>query len=331
MDTSIYQDIWMFLFKVTGFSLALLSMVLYSLYMVPRKKSSIPQSVYTLWMGIGILFSTTILGVTTGGLQLVKPMDYVMMFICGVVWATGSDAYCRAVSLIGLSRSTPIKNISAAIGTLLGIAVFGEFSLSNIHPLIMAGLGSIAVVASATILGRVENIDESTNSEVLENPESDKRTLIKGVLFALWAAVAYTIYTVPMKIIYAHHVTPSAFLLYMGHGCFIGMVLIGIIDTRMKGRSIRGYFTGSNLPNWKASLAPQLSGAMWALGSLFANIAVKHIGVAITWPITKSTLFAVAYGVFVLKEVDVSKNKRDLYIGLILSVVGIVLLAMALG
>jgi|GEM_PF-891502 len=321
----------MLLFKLTGFILALLSMILYSLYMVPRKKSSIPQSVYTLWMGVGILISTTILGATTGGLQLVSPVDYVLMFVCGIVWATGSDAYCRAVRSIGLSRSTPIKNISAALGTLIGIAVFGEFSLSKIHPLIMAGLGSIAVVASATILGRVENIDESINSESPESATPDRRTVIKGVLFALWAAVAYTIYTVPMKIIYSHHVTPSAFLLYMGHGCFVGMVLIGIIDTSRKGRSIRSFLKGGNLPNWKASIAPQLSGAMWALGSLFANIAVKHIGVAITWPITKSTLFAVLYGVYILKEVDVSKNKRDLYVGLVLSVVGIVLLAMALG
>ena len=316
--------------KLVGFGLALLAMVLYSLYMVPRKKSPLPQSVYTLWMGVGILVSTTILGIASDGLPKVTFTNYMIMFISGVVWATGSDAYCRAVRKIGFSRSTPIKNVSAALGTLFGIICFGEFSLTDYKPLIFVILGSILVVVSASILGRVENIDESTGNDTESGSYIDKHKVLKGVLFAIWAAIAYSIYTVPMKVVYSRHVSPSEFLMYMGHGCFVGMVLLGIFDTWRKGQSISGFLKGSNLPSIKSVIAPQITGIMWAIGSLAANIAVKHIGVAITWPLTKSTLFAVAYGVLVLKEVDAEKNKKDLYIGLGLSVVGIVFLALAL-
>ena len=304
----------MCLTNTLGFVLAIASMTLYGLYMVPRKKSSIPQGVYTFWMGCGILISTFIIGMLSGNISRVNVLQYAMIFGSGLLWATGTDAYCRAVRSIGLSRSTPIKNTSAILGTLFGIIFFSEFSLSGALPVAFALLGSISIVVSATILGRLEvtEIPGHCCSEQSKSP-------LYGILYSIWAAGSYSAYTIPMKIVYTQGITPSSFLFYMGQGCFVGMAVIAYLSR-----------TRSDAPvTWRDRNLAQISGAMWALGSLCANVAIKMIGVAIAWPITKNTVVAVLFGVLVLKEIDAVRHKKDLRLGLVLSVLGVALLAFA--
>ena len=302
--------------QAQGFVLALTSMVLYGLYMVPRRKSSASAGAFTFWMGWGILVSTTVIAVLSKNIQPVNVQQYLLMFLSGILWATGTLGYLYSVQLIGLSRSTPIKNTSAVLGTLFGILIFQEFSLDKYLPLSLAILGSGAIVASATLLGRVEIPDN------VENPRVNTKMLIYGVLCSLWAAIAYSAYTIPMKIAYSQGISPSAFLLYMGQGCFVGMSLLAIIIDSNKPKHPR--------TTWKDRNLAQLAGMMWAVGSLCANSAVKLIGIAITWPITKSTFVAVLYGVFVFREIDVKKHRSELNAGLLLSVIGVVLLGWAM-
>ena len=306
----------MFYQQSQGFVLALTSMVLYGLYMVPRRKSSASAGVFTFWMGWGILVSTTIIAFISGDMQHVGIDQYLMMFLSGILWATGTLGYLTSVQLIGLSRSTPIKNTSAVLGTLFGILIFHEFSFDKYLPLGFAIIGSGAIVASATLLGRVEIPDD------VENPRVNTKVLVYGVLCSLWAAIAYSAYTIPMKIAYSQGISPSAFLLYMGQGCFMGMSILAIIIDTNKPKE--------HTTTWKDRNLAQLAGIMWAVGSLCANSAVKLIGIAITWPITKSTFVAVLYGVFILKEINVKKHRTELNTGLLLSVIGVVLLGWAM-
>ena len=290
-------------------------MVLYGLYMVPRKRSKVSQSTYTFWMGCGILIGTTLIGAVSGGIAHVTLAQYLLIFFCGVFWATGTDAYCRAVRYIGLSRSTPIKNTSAFLGMLCGIIAFHEFSARSGASLVLVIVGSVAVTGSAVLLGRVE-------ANGAEKGKASRRKLVLGVLCSMWAAIAYSAYTIPMKIAYQQGVSPSAFLFYMGQGCFVGMVLMALLG---------GFRPAPKLVTWYDRNLALISGAMWALGSLCANIAVKLIGIAITWPLTKNTVVAVVYGAFVLREIDVMRHRRNLSYGLALSVIGVILLALATG
>lgn len=302
-----------------GFGLALISMVLYGLYMVPRKRAKIVQSTFSFWMGLGILISTSIMGVIFKGFGAVTHAQYIAMLASGLIWATGTHAYCRGVQLIGLSRSTPIKNTSAMLGTLVGIIALHEYASSSAGSMLLVLMGSLLVVISATILGRVESQEDAAQQK------ADSRYYIYGVLCSVWAAIAYSVWTIPMKHLYQQGISPSQFLVYMCHGCFLGMCAIALI-TRPRGQDVK-------LPSvtWRDRWLAQLSGLMWAIGSLCANIAVKHVGVAVTWPVTKNTLIAVLFGVFVLKEIDASKHKRDLNIGLILSLLGVILLGLGVG
>ncbi len=291
-----------------------MAMTLYGLYMVPRKQSKLSQKAYTFWMGCGLLAGTSIIGIATGrGLPRSTAAQYALMVASGIVWATGTLAYCSAVKSIGLSRSTPIKNTSAILGTFFGIILFHEFSFQRIFPTVMVILGSVAVVVSAAVLARVESIDEAEGS-------LERLNLLKGVLAAVWAAIAYSAYTIPMKIVYASGVTPSEFLFFMGQGCFIGMMMLTLLMKTATTNSI----------TWRDRRMAMLSGVMWAGGSLCANMAIEKIGVAVAWPLTKNTVIAVLYGVFILKEVDTHKHRKSLSLGLILSVIGVVLLALAM-
>lgn len=300
--------------QLQGFALALSAMVLYGVYMAPRKKSKASNDAFSLWMGVGILIGTTIIVLLDNGLPQVNTLQYFIMAITGIVWGTGTIGYCRAVQLIGMSRSTPVKNLSAMFGTLLGVAVFHEFSLCNPVSFILVFCGSAAVVLSTNVLGRVEA--PSANGKKI-----GRRTLLAGFLWAFWAAVAYSLYTVPLKIMYSQGIGPSEFLFIMGQGVFVGMAA-PFVFARIRGDSAS--------VQWRDRRLAISSGLMWAVGSLAANIAVKSIGVAVTWPLTKTTLVAVLYGVIVFKEVDVKRHKADLVLGILLSILGVTLLGFAM-
>jgi len=283
--------------------------------MVPRKQSRISQGLFTFWMGCGILLGTSLIGIINlGRVPSTSWPLYVLMVSSGIVWATGTLAYCIAVKYIGLSRSTPVKNLSAIFGTLIGIVIFHEFSISRFLPCALAIMGSLAVVVSTTLLSRVESFDDAVDVD-------KKPKYIWGILSALWAAIAYSAYTVPMKMAYAQHITPSAFLYFMGQGCFIGMTLLAV--------ALRTWKRKEPI-TWHERRMAALSGLMWAAGSFCANTAIKSIGIAVAWPLTKNTVIAVLYGVFVLKEIDTIKHKNELRIGLALSIAGIILLAVAM-
>ncbi|MCE5197766.1 MAG: GRP family sugar transporter [Armatimonadota bacterium] len=299
---------------ITGLTLAVVAMVLYGVYMVPRKKSRISQSSYTFWMGLGALLCAGLLGLVFRGIVLVTHFQLALMLISGVVWATGTHAYCRGVQLIGLARSTPIKNTSAMLGTIFGILILHEFSFHKVFPLVLVMLGSAAIVVSATILGLVEANGDG------DLKITSSRAIPYGIACSVWAAISYSVYTIPMKILFGQGVGPSTFLFYMSVGCFVGMSLTALVTRPRK----------DSIPvTWRDRNLAMLSGAMWAVGSMGANIAVKLIGVAITWPLTKTTLVAVLYGVLVLREIDVARHKRTLTNGLVLSLIGVALLAWA--
>jgi glucose uptake protein GlcU len=304
--------------QILGFGLALMAMILYGVYMVPRKSSAVSQSTYSFWMGCGILAATLAAGwIAEGKLPIIGLRDYAIIVGSGILWATGTVAYCVGVKNIGLSRSSPIKNTSAILGTLIGIVFFHEFTSGRSMPLLLAIVGSLCIVVSATVLGRVESFDDA-------DVEEGSNSFLIGVVASGWAAVAYSAYTIPMKMAYSHGVSPSAFLFYMGQGCFIGMAALAYI-LRPRGAQARKEKIHAR-DRWLAIS----SGAMWGVGSLCANIAIKLIGIAIAWPVTKNTIVAVVYGVVILKEIDTARHKRDLGFGLFLSLAGVVLLAFAM-
>lgn len=269
---------------------------------------------FVLWMGIGMLLWATLAWIVLEEIQPATAVQYAVMFGCGVIWGTGTLGYTRAVQLIGLSRSTPVKNFSAVIGTLLGIVVLQEFSITDGSSMALVLGGSLAVTVSATLLG---GLDEHPDSN---SPKLTAKTKLYGFACALWAAIGFSIYPIPMRMYYSQGIGPAEFVFFMGLGCFLVLITPALFAGR-----------GTLVKNvtWHDRRLAMLSGAMWAAGTLCAGIAVKLIGVAVTWPLTKSTIVAALYGAFVLKEVDLVNHRRGFVLGIVLSVVGVTLLAVA--
>jgi len=266
-------------------------------------------------MGWGILVGAELAGFISSGVPRTTLIQYVLMFSSGLLWSTGTLGYTYAVELIGLTRSTPIKNTTAIFATAYGIIIFHEFSANRPLPLAMVSLGSIAVVGAATLLGRASAPPDP------DGPPPDSRRFMMGVIWSLWAAFAYSAYTIPMKVVYNQGVTPLGFLFYMGQGCFVGMELMALYASRKDGRG------AATRRDKGLSL---IAGFTWAVASVCANLAVVTIGIAITWPVSNlNTVVAVAYGVLVFKEIDVSAHRRELWAGLAMAVLGVVFLAVA--
>lgn len=255
------------------------------------------------------------IGVVSGGVVPVSAAHYAMIFGGGVIWATGTLGYSSAVQLIGLSRSTPIKNTTAILGTVYGIAIFHEFGIGNPLAIALAVAGSLAVVGAATLLGRV------TASEG-QAVRLTRRRLAAGVGCSVWAALAYSLYIIPMKITFAQGLSPQTFLFYMGQGCFVGMSLMALVG---------GVPADADPVKWRDRLLSALAGVTWAVASICANAGVKLVGVAITWPTSNlNTVIAVGYGVLILRETNTNRHRLDLRAGLGLAVLGVALLALAM-
>ncbi len=299
-----------------GFGYALISTFLLGLYMVPRQYTQVSPRTFLIWMGIGALAAGTLIGLITEGIPRISAAHYVLTFAAGLVWSVGALGYAASVERIGLSRATPIKNIYGALSMLFGIAIFHEFTLGKPAPLSLAILGSLAIVTSASLLGRVE---ASTHAEC---PAADRRCMMIGVIFGVVAAVGYGVRSIPTKLVLGHDVSAETFLFYMAQGAFVGNLIAAAAfhgNGHDHAAKPRDYFISA------------LSGATWAVASEFMNLGVIGIGIAVTFSLTNlSTLVAVGYGLLVLRDIDFRAHRGWFWWGIVVSVIGAGLLAGAL-
>lgn len=290
-------------------------MVLFGLYMVPRRYSRVSSSRFMFFMGVGTLAGAYVLGRTFGGNLDVSVELRMMAVVGGIIWGLGTLAYSMGVQKIGLSRSTPVKNTTAILGTLYGIVIFREFTLADPAGLAMAVAGSGLIVLAAILLGAVTSPGE-------EHIPIERNTFVAGVALSLTAALCYSFYAIPLKYAVQNGLSPTGFLYYMGQGAFLAMAALALV------------VRGSEPPPagvGEVGLLPLAAGILWAAASAFCNSAIQLVGISIAWPVGNlNTVVAVAYGTWFLNEVRVAEHRRELYQGLLAATVGVALLALAM-
>jgi glucose uptake protein len=295
----------------TGFGLALLAMVLFGLYMVPRKLSGLRDFDFVLSMCVGAVLTTQLVQLAVHGTNL-PPITYRgwwLSFSCGPLWALGMLFYTLSVSQMGLALSTPIKNTTAVLGTAFGLLVFAEWRQTS--P-VMALAGSVLVVACAVVLGRCGDREQESRSCVTP----------LGVVYALLAAVFFAAYTIPLKLAQADRVDTYELLALMGLGTLLGGVILFLVFSRNR----RRWFT-EPMPHhlWAA-----LAGAIWASATLVMAHAIERVGLAVTWPVTNlNTIVTVAAGVVIFHEIDLRRRARDIALSMALAIAGTVLLGLS--
>lgn len=302
--------------QTVGFGYALIATFLFGIYMVPRQYTRVSQRAFLVWMGIGIIISSTIISLIFEGVSSISLLQYILTFAAGLAWSVGALGYAVSVDYLGLSRATPIKNIYGALSTIFGIVIFHEFTTARPDALTLAVVGSLAIVISASLLGRIEAPRSMTC------PPADRRCIMIGVLFAVISAIGYGVRSIPTKIVLSQGVSAEAFLFYMAHGAFVGNLIAARVFPKGN-HDVR--------PTAHDCLLAALSGVTWTIAAEFLNLAVIAVGIAVAFPLVNlSTLVAVAYGLVVLRDIDFRAHKAWFWSGLIISVLGAALLASAL-
>ena len=296
--------------NLSGFALAFLAMVLFGVYMVPRKVCRLGDLQFVVSMCVGAVVTTQIAQFVVHGPELpaITLRGRWLSFSCGPVWTLGMLCYTLSVTRMGLVLATPIKNTTAVLGTVLGLVAFAEWRETDPA---LALAGSVLVVACAAALARCG-----------ERTETRSSLTASGVIFALLAAVGFAAYTIPLKLAMAQNVDNYRLIAYMGLGTLttsLGL-LLGFE------RSLRPWL-GKPL---REHLLAALSGGIWAVATIAMAEAIRRLGLAVTWPITNlNTIVTVAVGIIVFREIDLGKHWRTVAIALLCAMTGTLLLGLA--
>jgi glucose uptake protein GlcU len=238
-----------------------------------------------------------------------------LAFSAGAMWVVGAIAYSVAVDLLGITRSTPVKNLGPLMSTLFGIVLFAEFSIDDPTRLALAVFGSVGMALAAVLIGRCAAPDDDLR-------QISRAQLVRGFALALLAGLLFGAYTVPVKIV--QNAGHSSFSVLFLMGLSIPVAALVLYAVRMR-RIL------PPVPSRKEFWRCQGAGAAWVGGGGAGILAMDLIPMSVVWPITNlSALVTVAFGVWLFREVHLERHRSKLFWGCGIYTVGVVLLGLAL-
>jgi len=233
-------------------------------------------------------------------------------WVGGVLWVLGAAAYSRSTDLIGIARSTPVKNLGPILTTVFGIFIFREFSLRNPVDLAQAVGGSVLMAAGATLIGRCTP----------EGAERSGQGNAVAFLLAFAAGACFASYTIPLTFAVRAGYTGWEALFQMSLAIPFASV---ILHTAVHHRLLPTVMT------WPEIGRAQATALCWVLAGASTTIATERIPMSIAWPLTNlSTLVTLMFGVYVFREISIKRYRREVWLGTVASLVGVALLALAL-
>lgn len=310
--------------STVGIALAAVSSLPFAAYIMPRKLCKLRVVEYQFWLGLAVV-PVCLLAVLFAGAPFGGSRDALLYsFVCGPIWVLGSLSYSSAVDRIGVARSTPVKNFAPAFASLYGIVLFGEYTIRDLRSLGFAVGGLLLMTAAAWILGRASAPEHETATAFSPNlSESERRkALMWGFLFSLSAAFFYGLYAAPLKVSVAREgLDPFTACLYLG----LGVLAAGIVVYWVRERRLY-----PPTPSRRDFMLSQMAGALWTPAQILGTLAMVHVAMSISWPTSNlSTLIAIAWGVFVFKEVHLEKHKGELVLSVLCYAAGVTMLVFA--
>ncbi len=306
-----------------GFLLAILGSVSFGAYILPRKLSTLPVIEYQYWLALVIAPISVLVAVIASSPLGIRTDLLLWCVFCGVLWTIGSLSYSSAVDNLGVARSTPVKNLAPVFASFYGIVIFKEYTLHEPKSLLMTLFGVLLMCAAAFLIGRVSALkhERALAFVVSRSAEERKHSFWWGMFYSLGAAFFYGAYSVPLKYAFQHKVTPYSACAWLGIGVLLSSILVFLLKT---GRLIPRF------PGARQLKIAQTAGAIWTAGQILGAAAMIYIPMSISWPVSNlSTLVAVAWGVWIFKEVHIEKHLREVLFGLVLYFAGLLLLAFA--
>jgi glucose uptake protein GlcU len=305
---------------VFGIVCGLFSAVFFGFYAIPRKYSKMGKYAFLVSMCIGVAVCTFFVGALgKSGLLLTREQIWLSL-ASGVLWSIGTFTFILSIDAIGIVKATPIKNLTGVMGAVSGVLVFGEFGLDQPLQLGAVLLGSTVIAVSAVVISRVY----PEKDKILEGEKLDSRALIKGVILSLAAAIAYTAYTIPGKLVFGGDNGELIYLYirYMGAGTLLGAIIGFLLFDRD--------FSAWCRKPLKEHFVAVLGGMLWTIAFLLVVLGIDSIGLSVAWPLGNlNTIVSVGYGVLVLREVKTTGQSGRIVGGLVLAALGVGLLVFA--
>ena len=306
-----------------GFILAFFGSLSFGTYILPRKLSKLPVLEYQYWLALAIAPVCVGTAIVAGSELLIQARLALIALSCGPLWTLGSLCYSSAVDNIGVARSTPIKNMAPVFAAVYGILIFHEFTIRDPVPLALTIGGVLLMTGAAVVIGRASALEhETAYAFTINRSEAERsRSFWLGALFSLGAAFFYGAYSIPLKYVLRNGVSPYTACAWLGVGVLVSSFIAYMI--------FRSRWA-PKFPGWRQFRIAQLGGLIWSVGQITGSVAMIYIAMAISWPVTNlSTLIAVAWGVWIFKEIHLERHVREIIMSLSFYTIGLVLLALA--
>lgn len=310
----------------SGLGYGILCIIFFGLYVTPRRYASSPSLEFLLTMCITVAICTSLTGVFFPGWLAISLPQIALSYLSGLLWCMGTVCYIYSVDCVGVGRATPVKNLTVILGVIFGVFIFKEFSWQNKLPLVLLGGATALVLLSTILLGKLVTVTGLARSSCpihLIKPKLKKASQysVVGFGFALGAALFYSLFGIPGKLVMESMDSVWPYFMVMGQGTLVGALACYFIIGKDKGWT---------KVSRKDHLLAMLAGLLWVVA--FASLAssLKLLGMATAWPIANlNTIVTVVYSSLVLKEISIRQQRTKMFAGLIMGVMGIILLALA--
>jgi glucose uptake protein len=245
--------------------------------------------------------------------------------IGGVVFNLANILLVSAISLAGMSVAFPV---GIGIALILGVIVNYLGNPQGTVGLLAGGvvLIAIAILINAYAYKQVSKGNSSFSGKGL------LLAIVAGVLMGFFYRYVAASMVSDFNIPEAGKITPYTALVFFALGVVASNFLFNGILMRFPfsgtSISVKDYFKGSA----KDHLFGILGGVIWHIGMSFNIIASGKAGPAISYGLGQgATVIAAIWGIFIWKEFANASKKtyRNLYLMLLLYVLGIVLIIMA--
>jgi glucose uptake protein GlcU len=285
-----------------GYFYAFMASLGLSLYLLPRKFSTLSPAAYTMVFGVGFFITSVLYHLGSAkSAALTSPLLF-FNFLGGVLWMIGFACFTTAIDRIGLSRSSQWRNLRGPFGIILSLWLLSEHKEIDVFSTVLA---AALVFFSATLFSI--------------RKDSEKKFDMLGIYLAVIAGLMFAIHWVILRYVSTGAVEASAQQL-----CFsTGLVLSGILYCRVmdkKSAVVKDTLSMNRL-------MPLLAGAMYFATTLFQIFSVQILPSSIALTIAQlNAIWTVLIGILIFKEIDTKKHWGRISLGLIFAGISIAVL-----
>lgn len=285
-----------------GYIFSVISSIFFTLYIIAKKFAKHRCRSYTLFVGIGYFLCASITFVIMKTcFNIDEPWFDVRLLwatLGGVCWSIGLVLFMLAIDRIGVTRAGQYKNLQTPFGSLLILFVLSEYKSFNLILIFLAII--------STLLGA---ICYSIN-------EDKSRGNFKGVIMAVISAIFYSFNSLLRKM-------SAGFGFVYSQQAYTSLAIVVCLSL----------FTLCYKRKENAFGADDAiglgAGISYYIASITLTLAYTYIAGTVAFTISQfCSVWITLCGIFMFHEISFKRHWLRISVGIALSILGIVLLAL---